>query len=438
MPDPVLHPKVLKGLSGGKGGIRAGIIVSLLLLVPIAAVLFFMRPSIKEKNAVTTAAHVAAPEFPRALSAASRAPKSAEEGRKPVATESGLHNIITDRKASPVAAMPGGDVARAFSRKTASRATRREQAPYRFKRADLVKMLEVMKSNNSFGSLWFRDGDISSADREFVESESGKIGFDEASKDSAVTEAVSTKTLEGSPVADQDIGVLDHRPLALPQYHWQPDSLVTPEKPKKRYDYLLKDHWGIIAGFTPLRTFQILTVRPGNGVVYQNFVLPTKISAQTVGYKFSAGVERKGFQLLLNYGQFKQSYRYEIATSEFLVGPDPSGNYQVVRKGIPQEENSIVRLVGVSVKKHTVRRSPFLRNYFGDVGAEFSRDLGARKNMVWVNAGFGKELFAGNNVVMTVGPYLEYSLSKLRNADNPFKIQPYQIGLSVGLRYTKK
>ncbi|MDR6805495.1 hypothetical protein J2Y45_002196 [Dyadobacter sp. BE34] len=433
LPDPTLREKIFQGLGGGTSMVQTGLVASLLLLIALTATVYLVSYSVEKKREVVAGIKQVRRELSNVLPASSKSPARQEDRQEP-------ETVATHQVASqPALPIESNTVSKAGESVQAGtlRATRIVAHSYKYKRADVVKWVEAARSKG-FASIWVGDKDISPADRAFLESEMAKADFGNGMPDSTVTGEGDIKELEGPSLADQDIGVLDHRPMALPKYNWEPDSLVTPGKPQKRYEFLFKEHWSFIAGLTPLRTFQILTVRPGNGVVYQNFVLPAKISAQTVGYKVSAGVERSGFQLLVNYGQFKQSYRYEIATSEFAVGPDLTGNYEVVRKGIPQEENSTVRLVGMAVKKHTVRRSHFLRNYFGDFGAEFSRDLTSGKNMAWVNAGFGKELFAGNNVVMTVGPYFEYSLSKLRNPDNPFKIQPYQIGLSVGLRYTRK
>lgn len=420
LPDPTLREKIFKGLGGGTSMIQTGVVTALLVFITLTAILYMVSYSIERKHEMAAGAQQVTNALSKALATA-----PGREEKVGVQPEPDKAAAVQESAHAQVLHTP--------------RATRAAKQPYKYNRAAITRFIEMVRANpSSFGSLWIDETRISPADRAFLESEWNKIVSGKSSPDSIAAGENDIKELEGPSLADQDIGVLDYRPMALPKYNWQPDSLVTPDEPQKRYEFLFKEHWSIITAVTPLRTFQILTVRPGNGVVYQNFVLPGKISAETVGYKFSAGVERKGFQLLLNYGQFKQSYRYEIATSEFVVGPDLTGNYEVVRKGIPQYENSTARLVGMSVRKHTVRRSHFLRNYFGDFGAEFNRDLTSKKNMVWVNAGFGKELFAGNNVVMTVGPYLEYSLSKLRNPDNPFKIQPYQIGLSVGLRYTKK
>lgn len=447
LPDPTLREKIFKGLGGGTSMIQTGVVTALLVFITLTAILYMVSYSIERKNEMVAGARRVTKEFFKAPTANPEPKEKVGIQPEPDKAAGTQENVAenTDLVGDlPKPSPESGTIDRPItaSRVQASqapRATRAVTKPYKLNRAAIAKIIEEVRANpSSFGSLWIDDTRISPADRAFLESEVNKIVSGKSPRDSIATNENNIKDLEGPSLADQDIGVLDRRPMALPKYNWQPDSLVTPEEPQKRYEFLFKEHWAIVTAVTPLRTFQILTVRPGNGVVYQNFVLPGKISAETVGYKFSAGVERKGFQLLLNYGQFKQSYRYEIATSEFVVGPGLTGNYEVVRKGIPQHESSTARLVGMSVRRHAVRRSHFLRNYYGDFGAEFSRDLTSKKNMVWVNAGFGKELFAGNNVVMTVGPYLEYSLSKLRNPDNPFKIQPYQIGLSVGLRYIKK
>lgn len=426
LPDPSLRDKVFKGLADSRIMLQTGIVSALLLLIAVTAVVY-----VGSRRGASNASRLAAGSY--VASAAHDAGKEASAREAVVANRPDMMQV-----------------AEAPANLDAFRSAKSTVAPVKIENraAAPPRKLILQKS---------RPGDIQPYHVAALTNRD-KMKQPEAASQPAhtVPETILARaqatfswpdstagrtaptTVEGHSVAGQDIGVLDHTPLALPQYHWAADTLVTPGQPKKRYAFLFKPRWAILAGFTPLRTFQILTVRPGNGVVYQNFDLPSKISAETIGYKFHAGVERGGFQLLLNYGQFRQSYRYEIATGEFVVGPDLSGNYEVVRKGIPKEQNSTARLVGLSVKKHVVRRSHFLRNYYGDVGAEFSRELTSKSNMLWINAGFGKELFAGKDVALTVGPYVEYSVSKLRNPENPFKIRPYQIGLAVGVRYTRR
>jgi hypothetical protein len=275
-----------------------------------------------------------------------------------------------------------------------------------------------------------------------VQNAAAEIGpFENAGNDVV---GVMTKDLVGVATdssADVNVSMLANQPLRLPQLAWCTDSTISVSRSKERIVMESKNNWAFIVSAAPLRTFQTLTIGHTNGIIYQNFQFPTSISEQTVGYKFAAGIEKNGFQLLLNYGKFRQSFKYEIARDEYLLQPDKSGEYRVVRKGTPVEENAVSNLVGLSIKKHIVRKSTFLKNYFGDVGLELNRDLNSHNNMVWINGGFGKELFVDRNMRITVGPYIEYSLMKLRNDKNQFRVQPYQIGLSVGLkdliRYTK-
>lgn len=446
LPDPGLREKIFKELGGGTSLVQAGLIASLLLLISVTGLVYFVASSRSQEHVALTHAAASTQQERPGKRAALHSHESESAGQEKVMDQTNVPENLSEAAEANAAERVSAAQAELPAQKDIS-APAEKHIQTKTSRDKTRRITGRTPSSRKIDEGQRLPGDAPSykapltvrelPDVQLANAQLADVQLADVQSDTPIITA-DRKTLEGPSVADQDIGVLDHRPLALPQYQWQPDTLVTPGEPKKRYEYLFRERWSIIAGVTPLRTFQILTVRPGNGVVYQNFVLPAKISAETVGYKFSAGVERKGFQMLVNYGQFRQSYRYEIATSEFEVGPDLSGNYEVIRKGIPQEENSTVRLVGLAVKKHTVRRSHFLRDYFGDVGAEFNRDLTSKRNMVWVNAGFGKELFAGNNVVMTVGPYIEYSLTKLRNPDNPFKIQPYQIGLSVGLRYMKK
>ncbi|MCF0056280.1 hypothetical protein [Dyadobacter sp. CY356] len=187
---------------------------------------------------------------------------------------------------------------------------------------------------------------------------------------------------------------------------------------------------------TSMNTFQELTVRATPGIVYQNIGFPTKFSAKRLGTKLSGGVEKNGFQLLLTYGQFDQSFQYEIATDEFLVNDKNQMGDKIIRKGIKHDEKSTMKLIGIGLKKHSlITKNHVFRNYYGDVGMEYSRELTTRSNVLWGNAGIGKEIRISKNTSLTIGPYLEYSFIKLINPDSKFQVRPYQIGIAAGLRF---
>ncbi|MEO6684566.1 MAG: hypothetical protein ABIN24_01320 [Dyadobacter sp.] len=194
-----------------------------------------------------------------------------------------------------------------------------------------------------------------------------------------------------------------------------------------------------IFNMTSTNTFQELTIRAVPGVIYQNVSFPTKFSAKRPGFKLTGGLEKSGFQVLLNYSQFDQSFKYEIATDEFLVDEKSAAGDKIIRKGTKYDEKSTLKLIGIGLKKHAViTENHVLRNYFGDVGMEYARELTTGSNMIWVNAGFGKEIGISKNTSLTIGPYLEYSFMKLVNPDSKFQVRPYQIGLAAGLRFGRK
>lgn len=199
-----------------------------------------------------------------------------------------------------------------------------------------------------------------------------------------------------------------------------------------------RNQWRFLATAASMNTFQLLTIIPDPKIRYQNFRFPDRISVSSLGHKFNVGVEKNGFQFLLNYGQFKQSLIYEIATDEFLVEHDETSDYKLVRKGIPVEEKSTFRLLGLGVKKHVVAKDGPFKNYYLDLGTEVSRELSTSQNAVWGNFGIGKQITVSRKTSLVIGPYFEYSFVKLKNTENRFQIQPYQIGLSVGLRYLQK
>ncbi|MBB5285559.1 hypothetical protein HNQ92_003719 [Rhabdobacter roseus] len=194
--------------------------------------------------------------------------------------------------------------------------------------------------------------------------------------------------------------------------------------------------WRLLVSLTPTNTFQTLTINPHSDVVYQNFQFPAPVSSQSLGYKVSAGLEKKGFQLLLTYGQFRQSIRYEIATDEFRV--EQANGYRVVYRGTPVEDHNTFRLAGLAIKKHAVLRAGPFRHYYGDLGVEVNHELTHGRSAAWVNLGLGKQLALDHRTLLTVGPYLEYGFSKFTMPVTNFQIQPYQIGLSIGVSYSRR
>ncbi|MEO6287364.1 MAG: hypothetical protein ABIN80_24305 [Dyadobacter sp.] len=414
VPDPSLSEKVWRALniSDNPGIIQQSIILGLLFLIMVTGTLLFSSVAGNEHDSFAKKNKVFAGKTNRSI------------GAKP------NNSFLAKTNEYPAEVDEPDDMQEGVSVPAAKRKTAQ---------VILAKNHIIRKPKVSFEKEWKAQATHTLITPKLIEINTAEIRqIENAGSDVTGSNVEDFVSSTADSPAKMDVDLLANQPLNLPQHAWNTDSIISVSESKERIVDENKNDWAFIVSAAPLRTFQTLTIGHTNGVIYQNFQFPTSISAQTLGYKFSAGIEKNGFQLLLNYGKFRQSFRYEIARDEYLLQPDKSGEYKVVRKGTPVEENSVSDLVGMSLKKHLVRKSTFLKNYFGDLGLEVNRDLTSRTNMVWINAGFGRELFVDRNMRITFGPYVEYSLMKLRNEKNQFRVQPYQIGLSVGLKYLKK
>lgn len=224
----------------------------------------------------------------------------------------------------------------------------------------------------------------------------------------------------------------EHNPLVP---NW-PTALL--QETEKSGSILKRNKWAFLVSGSSMNTFQMLTINPDPRGIYQNFDFPEKISLQNIGYKYNIGIERNGLQFLLNYGRFSQSLRYEIATDEFLVEDLNAKDYKVIRKGKAVHDLTTFRFLGLGFKKHSVLKSGPFKKYYADLGMEVSRELQLGQNTMWGNVGIGKEIYFNKYVGLNIGPYLEYSFTRLRNQENSIKTQPYQLGVSVTLQYWKK
>jgi hypothetical protein len=189
----------------------------------------------------------------------------------------------------------------------------------------------------------------------------------------------------------------------------------------------------LLLGVTPVKTFQVLNIISNPGLMYRNFEFPGSASIETLGYKLSGGLEKRGLQMLLSYGQYKQAVRYEAAGNEFEVVPNGS-SAEVKRKFKSIHSEQTLKLIGLGLRKQFVPRAPAFRDFYAVGGAEFTREISQGKNMVWVNAGIGRQVGIGRNTALQIGPYVEYGFTRLMNAEGSFQVQPYQVGLSIILR----
>ena len=195
--------------------------------------------------------------------------------------------------------------------------------------------------------------------------------------------------------------------------------------------------WKFIIHVTPTNTFQILNIIPQPNVIFKDFSFPERISFRRMGYKLNAGAEKAGLQFLISYSQFTQSVRYHVAGDEFILVPDALNAHNPVRKSVEVNDKNVVKLIGFGLKKRMTFVHGPLRTHFVEAGSEFSKQIKSKQNALWLNASVGKNIAISDQATLSIGPYLEYSLLKFKSENRVYMYNPYQIGLSVGMRLGK-
>ncbi|TLV02704.1 hypothetical protein [Dyadobacter luticola] len=210
-------------------------------------------------------------------------------------------------------------------------------------------------------------------------------------------------------------------------------GVAVPEKDSPYYKQKNPSKVSWLVNAAVLKSYQILTVPKSSGQDFQNFKFPSVFSLESVGYKFSVGLEKKGFQALLHYSTFRLKFSYEIAGNEYIV-QNEGQSYTIVRPGTVVTENNKMDLLGIGLSKQVLwGNSPF-RKYYASAGLEYSRAIQSKSHIGWINASIGRQFAVNRNVLIHVGPYAEFSPLKMSGANNPFLYQPYRVGISLGMK----
>jgi hypothetical protein len=227
--------------------------------------------------------------------------------------------------------------------------------------------------------------------------------------------------------------LLDRKSLFISPEKIQLPQVVDYKKTEKVSDISnFKTNW--LLNFSTLHTYQILTVQHSLAQRFQNFSFPSGFSTESLGYKLSAGFEKNHFQFLLHYNNFRQLVSYEVAENEYLLKPDGTGGYDVVRKGTVMKDKKTLSLLGIGVNKQLLwGRSPASK-YYISAGLEYSHAINSRQSIGWVNAGIGKQFLVHKTTWLSVGPYAEFSPLKTSGPGDPFYFQPYRVGLAIGIK----
>lgn len=188
----------------------------------------------------------------------------------------------------------------------------------------------------------------------------------------------------------------------------------------------------LLVSLAGINTFQKLIVMPNPSVRLQNFNVP--VSFQNTGFSAHLGIEKKGMSLTAGYSRFQQELSYEIATGAYVLVKDHLGNYAARSEGTPVKERADFNLLGLSLKKQLYFRSPGLRNFYGYLGVSGNIDLQSAGKSGWLSIGGGKNIMVNPKLKLSVAPYAEYSIGRLKSTNAEFRFRPLLVGLSMNLR----
>jgi len=214
-------------------------------------------------------------------------------------------------------------------------------------------------------------------------------------------------------------------------------TFIVPVKNLTSAPRIAPSQWRGVISFTPTNTYQRLTVLPQMHVQYQNFELPSLFSIQTAGYNLRVGIEKKGFQVLVNYSRFTQRIAYEIALDEYTVQAQGTTAYTIAREGKSQIEERTFQLVGLSIQKKFFIPTRALSGLYAYTGASVNHDLTTSHNLAWGTLGVGKSWPVAPAASLSLVPQLSFGLNTIKTNKDAFKNRFYQLGLAIELTLGK-
>ncbi|MCF0062871.1 hypothetical protein MUK70_08150 [Dyadobacter chenwenxiniae] len=244
------------------------------------------------------------------------------------------------------------------------------------------------------------------------------------------------KTTDIDNRIESAINEMENQPVTIPHHNADLPEVRVPKNDVKPVVKHSTSSFSWLVNVAVLQSYQILTV-PSGGQSFQNFEFPSTFSLQSLGYKFSVGVEKKGFQFMLHYGRFQQSYSYEIAGNDYIVPTFDKDHFKVIRQGTRVSQDNKFSLLGIGANKQVSWGNASVGKYYATAGLEYSYGLIRKQSIGWVNASIGKQFPISKNTSLHIGPYAEFSPVKFAGSGDPFYYQPYRVGISAGLRLSR-
>jgi hypothetical protein len=228
---------------------------------------------------------------------------------------------------------------------------------------------------------------------------------------------------------------LQNLPTAAATPHiMQPASKMV----EKRKSFDSRAAWTL--SVQPFQTFQYLT----NHISTSDFQLaalhiPPAWSQARTGVQVQAGVERAltkrlSWRLSGVYRAMPQFVNYQISTSEFLVKETGPNQVSIERVTIDISEQKTRQWLGLQAGY----AYHFNRGFFVSAAAEGSIDwANSHATQLGLTASAGWARYLGGRYSLVVEPTYTYFFQKTTDTRQVLQIQPYTLGMKLGLRITR-
>lgn len=198
----------------------------------------------------------------------------------------------------------------------------------------------------------------------------------------------------------------------------------------------VNNRYKIVLSLMPTKVNFGLFIRPAENSRIQDVSLLK--SSLSVGIKVSAGLEIRNAQFLLAYSHLNRRIGYETGIEKFTANETSPGEYVIKRLGDRREVRMPGHMLGIGVKRMFYFN--FLQKHalFASVGGDYMRALRpAGGNQIQVNFILGRSFALNSKSVFTIGPYLEYGITKQAFVNGQMRVRQYQYGISLGLKLAK-
>lgn len=195
---------------------------------------------------------------------------------------------------------------------------------------------------------------------------------------------------------------------------------------------------------TPFFTYQRQqAILQASGKEIQNIQTYESFTRNRAGMNLNIGLsrqlsDRSNIRIGLSYTYMSQWADYEIAQDAFTLRRSSARSQDnIVRDGIAVKELERIKLLGLSVNKQYFLNPVGKVRYFASVGAEGMLNIANGNQHLFAITSIGMSYHLSNNQSLTIEPTASYDLVGGKDSNSLLKVNPYNLGIKLGLGFGK-